>query len=150
MTTTFAALHHFAVLTLLVCTLFTIRQLFQPFSVRRARLMSTTDMFNGIAATLVLVIGLVRVFYFEKGSVYYFQNGPFMAKLGFYGLASILSVFTSVEVYRWRASLRSGILPKLSPEKMTVMRRVAALQLVCLIAMAACANLASRGIDWKM
>jgi putative membrane protein len=149
MTTLFAAVHHLAILALLVCTLLTLHQLRQPFSVPGARLLSTTDMVNGLAATLVLLVGLVRVFYFEKGAAYYFHNAPFLAKLGFYGLASVLSVIPTLEVYRWRKPLKSGLLPTVSAAKMTTLRTVAVLQLACLAAMVVCANLAARGIDWQ-
>ena len=147
MTTLFAAVHHLAALTLLVCALLTIRQLRQPFTVPRARQLSKLDVVNGIAATLVLVVGLVRVFYFEKGPTYYFHNGPFLAKLGFYGLASVLSVIPTLEMYRWKGALKSGLLPNLSVQKMTAMRTVAYFQLACLAAMAVFANLAARGSE---
>jgi putative membrane protein len=146
----FAAAHHIAVFTLLLCTLMTIRQLGQPFSLPRARLLSKVDMVNGVAATLVLVVGLLRVFYFEKDSTYYFHSGPFLAKLGFYGFASLLSVFPTIEIYRWRASLKSGLMPAVSAEKLKQMRVIAILQLACLVAMAVFANLAARGISWKL
>ena len=105
-------------------------------------------MLNGIAATLVLIVGLVRVFYLEKGSAYYFGNGPFLAKLGFYGLASILSLVPTLEIRRWPVPLKKGQLPTLSDQKLTTMRTVAYLQLACLAAMALCANLAARGQTW--
>ena len=148
MTTLFAVLHHLAVLTLLVCTLLTFRQLGQPFTVPGARLLRKADMVVGIAATLVLLVGLVRVFYLEKGFAYYFQNGPFLTKLGFYGLASLLSVISLVELHRWRMPLKSGLLPALSTNKLSTLRTVAVLQLACLAAMAMCANLAAHGNDW--
>ena len=102
-------------------------------------------MLNGIAATLVLLVGLMRVFYLEKGSAYYFSNGPFLAKLGFYGLASMLSLVPTLEVRRWRVPLHQGRLPTVSGQKLTAMRTVAYLQLACLVAMAICANWAARG-----
>ena len=105
-------------------------------------------MLNGIAATLVLLVGLVRVFYLEKGSAYYFGNGPFLAKLGFYGLASMLSLVPTLEVRHWRAPLQQGRLPTVSDHKLTALRTVAYLQLVCLAAMATCANLAAQGQTW--
>jgi putative membrane protein len=150
MTIIFSAAHHIAVFTLLLCTLMTIRQLGQPLSLPRARLLSKVDMVNGVGATMVLVVGLLRVFYFEKGSTYYFHSGPFLAKLGFYGLASVLSVLPTIEIYRWRASLKSGVMPAVSVEKLKQMRIVAILQLTCLVAMAGLANLAARGISWKL
>lgn len=148
MTTLFATLHHAAVLTLLVCTLVCLYQLRRPLTVPGARLLRRTDMLNGIAATLVLLVGLVRVFYLEKGWSYYFGNGPFLAKLGFYGLASVLSLVPTLEVRRWRVPLQLGQLPTVSDQKLTAMRAVAYLQLACLLAMATFANFAAHGRAW--
>lgn len=148
MTTFFAALHHGAVLTLLVCALVSIHQLRQPLTLAGARRLRTTDRVNGTAATLVLVVGLARVFYLEKGPAYYFGNGPFLAKLAFYGLASVLSLVPTVEVRRWRVALQNGQPPILSARKTRALRTVAYLQLACLAAMAACANISARGGDW--
>lgn len=150
MTTLFATLHHAAVLTLLVCTLASIYQLRHPLTLPGARLLRRTDMLNGIAATLVLVVGSVRVFYLEKGPAYYFSSGPFLAKMGFYGLASVLSLVPTLEVRRWRVPLEQRRLPTVSDRKMTAMCTVAYLQLACLAAMAICANLAARGQAWHL
>lgn len=147
MSTLFATLHHAAILILFACTLVSLYQLRQPLTLPGARLLRSTDMLNGIAATLVLVVGLVRVFYLEKGSAYYFGNGPFLAKLGFYGLASVLSLVPTLEVRRWRAPLQKGQLPTLSDQKLVTLRTVAYLQLACLAAMATCASLAARGTN---
>jgi putative membrane protein len=145
MSTLFATLHHAAVLALLVFALLSLYQLRQQLTVHSARLLRSTDMFNGIAATLVLVVGLVRVFYLEKGSAYYFGNGPFLAKLAFYGLASVLSLVPTLEVRRWRVALNQGQLPTVGEPKLQTLRTVAWLQLACLAAMATCAHWAARG-----
>lgn len=145
MTPLFAALHHAAVLTLLVCTLVTIYQLRQPITVHSAQLLRSTDILNGIVATLVLVAGLVRVFYTEKGPGYYFGNGLFLAKLGFYGLASVLSLIPTLELRRWRAPLERGQVPDLSNRKRMTLCAVAYLQLAAIAAMAACATMVAQG-----
>lgn len=147
MTALFAAFHHLSVLTLLGCALVSIVQLRQPFDLPRARSLRATDRLNAIAATLVLLVGLVRILYLEKGAAYYFHNGPFLAKLTLYGLASVLSLVPTLEIARWRLPLKQGRLPSLSPQKLSRMLGVAYLQLACLTAMVACANLAARGID---
>ena len=149
MTTLFTALHHFAVLALFACTLVSIYQLRQPLTLPGARVLRMTDLLNGVAATLVLVVGLIRVFCLENGSAYYFSNGPFLAKLALYGLASVLSLVPTLEVRRWRAPLKNGQLPVLSDSKLSRLRAVAYLQLACLAAMALCANLAARGPDGR-
>lgn len=145
MATPFAALHHAAVLTLFVCALVSIYHLNRQPSVSRARLLRRADIVNGIAATLVLVVGLVRVFYMEKGASYYLGNGPFLAKLAFYGLASVLSLVPTLEMRRWQLPLKSGQLPIVGRQKLNALRAVAYAQLVCLVAMALCASLAARG-----
>jgi putative membrane protein len=38
----------------------------------------------------VLVIGLLRVFFFEKGPAYYFHDAAFIAKLSLFGVALII------------------------------------------------------------
>ena len=147
MTALFATLHHLAVLTLLGCTLMSIVQWRQPFDLSAARRLRAMDGLNGMAATLILLVGLVRLVYLEKGAAYYFHNGPFIAKLALYGLASILSLVPTLEMSRWRVPLKQGRLPALSPLTLTRLRGVAHLQLACLVAMMVCANLAARGVD---
>jgi putative membrane protein len=147
MTALLAALHHIAVVTLLGCTLMSIVRWRQPFDLSSARRLRAMDRLNGMAATLILLVGLVRVLYFEKGAAYYFHNGPFIAKLTVYGLASVLSLVPTLEMVRWRVPLKQRRLPSLSPQKLTRLRRVAHLQLGCLVAMMVCANLAARGVD---
>lgn len=148
MSTLFAAFHHLAVFTLLGCTLTSIVQLRQPLDLPRARLLRTTDMLNGIAATLVLVVGLVRVVYLEKGADYYLHNAPFITKLALYGVASVLSLVPTLEMVRWRAPLQQAVVPTVPAHQWARLRVVAYLQLLCLLSMAACASLAARGAGW--
>lgn len=148
MATLFQAFHHVAVLTVVGCALMSIVQLRKPFDLNTARLLRNTDMLNGIAATLVLLVGLVRVFYLEKGTAYYFHNGPFVLKLALYGVASVLSLVPTLEILRWRVPLQRGLLPLVSRQKLTRMHRVAYGQFACIVAMVVCANLAARGVDW--
>jgi uncharacterized membrane protein len=147
MTAFFATVHHLAILAMVVCALLTLHHLNRPFSVPRARFLSKTDRVNGTAATLVLLVGLARVFYFEKGAAYYFHNGPFLVKLGLYAFASVLSIIPSVEMYRWRTPLAGNMPPNLNVKKLSDLRTVVVLQLSCLAAMAACASLAARNLN---
>ena len=148
MATLFEAFHHLAVLTVVGCALMSIVQLRKPFDLNTARLLRYTDLLNGIAATLVLLVGLVRVFYLEKGAAYYFHNGPFVLKLALYGVASVLSLVPTLEIWRWRVPLQRGMLPSVSRQNWTRMHRVAYGQLACIVAMVVCANWAARGVDW--
>ena len=65
-----------------------------------ARKLARTDRVLGISATLLLVVGLVRVFWFEKGAAYYFQNAAFLAKLGLFIAVALLSIYPTVKFIR--------------------------------------------------
>ncbi|MGQ0709944.1 MAG: DUF2214 family protein [Rhodoferax sp.] len=118
----------------------------RPLDATTATRLRQVDAINGVAATLVLLIGLVRLFYFGKGPDFYFHNLPFIGKLVLYAVASGLSLVCTLETRRWAAPLKSGSVPVLSPQKLGQMRRALGGQLLCVLGMAACATLAARGI----
>ena len=96
----FAFLHHaaaFALVAALAVELALLRSEFTPQTVRR---LQRADMALGIAASLVLVVGLLRVFYFEKGAAFYFQNAAFLAKLGLFLALALLSIYPTVKFIR--------------------------------------------------
>ena len=118
----------------------------RPWDLRTAQRLRQVDLINGAAATLVLLIGLVRLFYYGKGANYYFHNLPFITKLALYGVATGLSLVSTLEVKRWGPALARGHLPVLADAKRTQMRRALVWQLLCVVGMAACATLAARGL----
>ena len=61
----------------------------------------------GAIATLLLVVGLVRVFYGIKGADFYLHNPWFHAKLGAFVLAALLSILPTIRFIRWRKALKA-------------------------------------------
>lgn len=118
----------------------------QPLDARTAKRLQQVDLINGMAATLVLVIGLVRLFYFGKGAPYYFHSLPFIGKLTLYGVASGLSLVSTLEIKRWVAPLRSGHVPVVGERKLRAMRTALGWQAACVAGMVVCAALAAHGI----
>ena len=114
----------------------------RPLDVGVARRLQQVDLANGIAATLVLLVGLVRLFYFGKGADYYFHNLPFIGKLVLYGVASLLSLVSTLEIKRWGVPLRAGRLPVVTAQKLAQMRIALRWQLACVVGMVVCAVLA--------
>jgi putative membrane protein len=141
-----AFFHHVAAFTVFACAAVSFVLLQAKFDLDVAKKLQRTDMVNGIAATLVLLIGLVRVFYTEKSADFYFHNVPFLAKITLYGLASILSIVPTLEIVRWTKTLQYGQLPVVSVEKIGQLRAVAAGQVLCLLGMMLCASWAARGV----
>ena len=96
MSTLLAFLHHLAAFTL-VAALFCQNVLFPDRRVRKI------DALYGASAGVLLVIGLARVFFFDKGAAYYFGNLFFLAKLATFIAVGLLSIYPTV-MFR-RASL---------------------------------------------
>ena len=57
---------------------------------------------------LLLVIGLLRVFYFEKGAAYYFSSHAFLTKFSVFIALGLLSIIPTVEFLSWRKALKAG------------------------------------------
>lgn len=117
----------------------------QPFDSRIARRLQQIDLINGVAATLILLIGLVRLFHFGKGPDYYFHNLPFIGKLVLYGIATGLSLVSTLEIRRWAEPLAAGRTPAITARQFGAMRVALSLQLACVIGMVICAVLAAGG-----
>ncbi len=145
--TSFLSFAHlvFAVLVLAgpVVSLILLRQ---PLDAKTANRLQQVDLINGMAATLVLVIGLMRLFCFGKGAPYYFHSLPFIGKLTLYVVASGLSRVSTLEIKRWVAPLRSGHVPVVGERKLRAMRTALGWQAACVASMVMCAALAAHGI----
>ena len=67
MSTLFAFLHHLCAFTLVAALAIEFALIKQELTLASARRLQVTDLVLGIAAGALLVIGLLRVFFFEKG-----------------------------------------------------------------------------------
>jgi putative membrane protein len=66
------------------------------------------DLWYGILAAAVIVIGFCRAIFAAKGWGYYSHNGFFWAKLATFGVIGLLSLPPTLAFIRWR---RSGVQP---------------------------------------
>ena len=104
----FAFLHHvaaFAFVASLAVELVLIRG---ELSASTARKILAADLVAGVSAGVILAVGLVRVFNFEKGSYYYFHSVPFFAKLSLFLGVALLSIYPTVQFLSWRKALKQG------------------------------------------
>jgi putative membrane protein len=97
MSTLFAFLHHLAAFTLVSAVAVEFTLIRQELTLGSARRLLIADAVLGISATLLLVVGLLRVFYFEKGAAYYFSSHAFLTKLSVFIAVAVLSAVPTVE-----------------------------------------------------
>src|SRR5271167_4815650 len=84
MSTLFAFLHHLCAFTLVAALAIEFTLIRQELTLSSARRLQVTDLVLGVAAGLLLVIGLSRVFFFEKGASYYWHSHAFLVKFGLF------------------------------------------------------------------
>ena len=117
----------------------------ESISVETARRIRRADRIAGMAALSVLVFGLLRVFYFEKGSAYYFSNTWFLIKLGLFVAAALISIYPTLQFFRWSSELEQGIAPDLDGDAVKRLKRAIHWELVMIAGILLCASLMAKG-----
>jgi putative membrane protein len=108
MSTLFAFLHHLCAFTLVSAVAIEFTVIRQELTLSSARRLQVTDTVLCIAAGALFVVGLLRVFYFEKDADYYFHSHAFTAKLSIFIAIGLLSIVPTVEFLSWRSAVSAG------------------------------------------
>jgi putative membrane protein len=145
-TAVFAFLHHLAAFTMAGALIAELALFERNPTVAQARKQQRADMLYGISAGAVLIVGLLRVFFFEKGGAYYFANAAFIAKLSLFVLVGLASIYPTVVFLSWGKQLKSNRPPQLSDLQADRVRSILVLELAGIAAILLCAALMARGI----
>ena len=113
-----------------------------------ARRIQLCDRWYGIFAVIVLIVGFLRVYYFEKGSAFYSGNPFFRAKLTLFILVGLLSIYPTIRFIRWRPQMRQGAAPVVGEAEYGRIMFALRAELVLLLGMALCASLMARGVGF--
>ncbi|MBY6212984.1 DUF2214 family protein [Microbulbifer agarilyticus] len=148
MPTLFAFLHHLAFLALAVTLTVQLVVLGQPLTVQSARKLGIADRIVGASAVALLIVGLLRVYHFEKGADYYFHNAAFHAKLALFALAATLSAIPTLQFLAWRREIARGQQPQLPERRRRWLRIIVHTELTALVGMALCGALMAKGIGY--
>ncbi len=141
-----AFLHHAAAFTLVAALAVEVALFKPPLTIVQARRLQLTDSLFGMAATALLVIGLLRVFYFEKGAGYYFANDFFRAKLSLFLIAALISIYPTVMFLSWRKPLRNAVAPDIPDSQRKRARMCLMLELTAILGILFCAAFMARGL----
>jgi putative membrane protein len=142
----FAFLHFLAVFGIFA-TLFLEWQTMSPAPTHaEARRIQRCDAWFGIFAGLVLVVGTLRVLFFEKGKAFYLSNPFFHAKLALFIVIGLLSIYPTIRFLKWREQTKEGLAPNVSADEYRRVMLTLRAELVLLLAMALCASLMARGV----
>jgi putative membrane protein len=145
MSTLFAFLHHLCAFTLVSAVAIEFALIRGELTLASARRLQVTDLVLGIAAGALLVVGLLRVFFFEKGPEYYRHSHAFHAKLGIFILIGLASIVPTIEFLSWRGALRAGQVPVIDAGKRKVVTAIIHGELAGIVVILLCAAIMARG-----
>jgi putative membrane protein len=145
MSTLFAFLHHLCAFTLVAAVAIEFTLIRQELTLGSARRLQVTDLVLGIAAGLLLVIGLLRVFFFEKGAEYYWHSHAFLMKFALFIIVSLLSIIPTTEFLSWRDTIRAGQVPVMDGGKRKRVTIILHIELAGIVVILLCAAIMARG-----
>jgi putative membrane protein len=120
----------------------------QAITASVARSLLRLDAIYGISAGLLVVVGLIRVYYTEKGSTYYLHSGTFIAKIVLFAIIGLISIYPTRTFMGWRRVLNANGVPTLDDVQRSSLKRVIHVELTLLIVLILCAALMARGIGY--
>ena len=143
-----AFLHHLAAFTVVAALAVEVALFKPPLSVLQARRLQRTDMIFGAAATIVLIVGVLRVAFFEKGAGYYWHDTFFLIKIGAFVAAGLISIYPTVLFVSWNKALKAGAAPEVPPQRARRVRMCLMLELTAIVVILLCAALMARGLGY--
>jgi putative membrane protein len=144
-TTLFAFLHHVCAFMLVGALAIEFALIRQELTLASARRLQVTDLVLGVSAGLLLAIGLVRVFYLEKGPAYYWHSHAFLTKFSLFIIIAIVSVIPTLEFLSWRGATQAGQVPVIAPAKRKRLTMIIHAELTAIVIIVLCAVIMARG-----
>jgi putative membrane protein len=145
MTTLFAFLHHLCAFTLVAAVAIEFTLIRSELTLASARRLQVTDIVLGISAGTLLVIGLLRVFVFEKGAAYYWHSHAFLTKFGLFIVIGLLSIIPTLEFLSWRDAIAAGQAPVMDTAKRKRVTMIIHIELAAIVVILLCAAIMARG-----
>jgi putative membrane protein len=141
-----AFLHHLMAFTLTACLVYEFVAYRRNMSTDEIRRIQRVDLVYGISAGLLLIVGLLRVFYFEKGINFYVHNPFFWVKMAAFITVAFLSVDPTIRFIRWNKTLRQNQIPSIPDPEYQRTRLLLTLEVIGIAVILFAAPMMARGI----
>lgn len=143
----FIAFLHFVFAFGIVATLFFEWLTFSKTpTLREAQRLAAADRWYGAFAGGLLAVGLLRVFYFEKGWEFYKTMPFFHLKLALFVAIGLLSIYPTISFARWKSALQAGQAPQIPEAQYQRIARLLSLQMLLLVPLLLSASLMAKGL----
>lgn len=141
-----ASLHHLAAFTVAATLIYEFVAYRKGLGIEEARRIQRVDLAYGISAGLVVLVGLLRVFFFEKGANFYTHNPMFWIKMGLFVIIGLLSIYPTIRFIKWNSFISAGQAPEIPEDEFKRIRFLLSLELVGLVLILFAAPAMTRGI----
>jgi putative membrane protein len=141
-----AFLHHLMAFTLVACVVYEFIAYRKGMSIDEARRIQRADLMYGISAGLLLIVGVLRVFFFEKGPAFYSHNPFFWLKMNAFLIVGLLSIDPTIRYLRWNKILKENKAPEITDREFKRTRLLLTLEVIGLVIILLAAALMARGI----
>jgi len=141
-----ATLHHIVAFSLTACLVYEFVAYRKVLTIAEARRIQLVDLVYGIAAGLMIVFGLLRVYFFEKGPNYYLSNHVFWTKMALFVIIGLLSIYPTIRYIKWNQTLAEGKAPEIPDAEYRNIRLLLWLEMAGLVLILFAAPLMARGI----
>ena len=140
-----AIAHHLCVFTLAGLLVAEVALLRPGIAGERIKQIGAIDAAYGAMAGLVIVVGVLRVIFGDKGAEYYIHNWAFWLKMAAFLLVGLLSIPPTMAILGWRRQLNAN--PGFTPDPALVgrLRRFFAGEIVAFAFIPAFAAAMARG-----
>jgi putative membrane protein len=145
MTTLFAFLHHLAAFVMVSALAIELVLVRQEMTVANARKLLAMDAVFGASAGVLLIVGLLRVFFFEKGAAYYWSSHAFLGKFTLFVIIALLSIVPTTTFLSWRPYVKQGQAPVVTAQKIRTLRMIIHLELAGVVLILLFAAMMARG-----
>ena len=108
-----AYFHYLGFMLAFVALTIEISYLKKEMTLDEAKKVIFADAAYGLAATIILATGVLRVLYFGKGTDYYLSNPFFYAKMSIFIMVSLLSLYPTFTFLSWIKGIRVDMPPSL-------------------------------------
>jgi putative membrane protein len=118
----------------------------EPMSVEHARRIRRASLIYGLSIIMILIFGILRVSYFEKGAEYYLNNIFFIMKMGVFALIALLHLIPTMRFISWGGALSQNQIPILTDSETRRLRLLIHAELTGIGIILLCAALMAHGI----
>jgi putative membrane protein len=141
-----AFLHHLFAFTLTACLVYEFIAFRRGMTIDEARRIQRADLVYGISAGLLLIVGLLRVFLFEKGVNFYIHSPFFWVKMTAFLFVGLISIDPTIRYIRWNKSLNENRMPSMDDREFNRTRLILWLEVIGIVIILLAAPLMARGV----